>query len=108
MLQRLHRLGPYYFLLDCIARFFNGRRVSQRARLVTAVALLLGLFAAAWIGAEWFTLRTGEFPGTLAYVSTKLKYMMRLLCCEWLLLAGALFATHMAMENGRISGAGNR
>lgn len=103
MLQRLQRLGPYYFLLDCIARFFAGGRVSQRARLITAVALLLGLFITAWVGADWLTLRAGEFPGTVAYVSTKLKYMMRLLCCEWLLLAGTLFATHMAMENGRIS-----
>lgn len=103
MLQRIRQLGPYYFLLDCIARFFTGARISQRSRLFTAVALLLGLFIAAWLGAEWFTLRAGEMPGTVAYVSTKLKYVMRLLCCEWLLLAGALFATHMAMEGGRIS-----
>ena len=103
MLRRLQQLGPYSFLLDCIARFFTGERVSQRIRLFTAVALVFGLFVVAWLGADWFTLRSGEMPGTVTYVSTKLKYLMRLLCCEWLLLAGALFATYMEMENGRIS-----
>lgn len=105
-MQRLMQLGPYYFFLDCIARFYAGRHISQRSKTVATVLLLLGLIAAAWMGAEWLTLRIGEFPGSLAYTTTKFEYLMRLLCCEWLLVAGALFATNMALASGKIARSG--
>ena len=102
-MHKFLRLGPYYFLLDCIARFYAGPHIRQRTRAVATVVLLLALFAIAWTGAEWFTQRIGEFPGSLAYTAVKAKYFLRLLSCEWLLVAGALFATNMALEAGKIS-----
>jgi hypothetical protein len=101
-MQRLLQLGPYYFLLDSIARFCQARDVNPLFRTGVSLLLLLALLAIAWLGAEWLTLRVGEFPGSFDYLSIKFKYMMRLLCVETLLLAGALLATVMAQQSAKI------
>ena len=102
-MQRLFQLGPYYFLLDRIAWFCQARAISPQLKTGASLALLLGLFGIAWLGAEWFTLRVGEYPGSLGYVATKFKYLMRLLCAETLLLAGTLVATVMAQQAAKIA-----
>ena len=102
-MQRLFQLGPYYFLLDRIAWFCQARAISPQLKTAASLTLLLALFGMAWLGAEWFTLRAGEYPGSLEYVATKFKYLMRLLCAETLLLAGALVATVMAQQAAKIS-----
>ena len=101
-MQSLLLLGPYYFLLDRIAWFCQAHAISPQLKTGACLALLLGLFGIAWSGAEWFTLRIGEYPGSLGYVATKFKYLMRLLCAETLLLAGALVATVMAQQAAKI------
>lgn len=101
-MQRLLQLGPYYFLLDSIARFCQARDINPLVKTGVSLLLLLALLAVAWLGAEWLTLRVGEFPGSFDYLSVKFKYMMRLLCMETLLLAGALLATVMAQQSAKI------
>ena len=101
-MQRLFQLGPYYFLLDSIARFCQAQDINPLVKTAISLLLLLALFAVGWLGAEWLTLRSGEFPGSLDYMATKFKYLMRLLCAETLLLAGSLFATVMAQQAAKI------
>lgn len=101
-MDRLLKLGPYYFLLDGIARFYAGRHVHAYAKIGVSLLVFAMLCMLAWLGAEWFTLRSGEYPGSLQYSTLKFKYLMRLLGCEALLVSGLLFATSLARHNGRI------
>ncbi len=101
-MHRFRTLGAYYFYLDCIARFYEGSGVRTKTKIIISLIGILALCVIAWQGAEWFTLRSGEYPGSLDYISTKYQYLMRLLCMESLLVTGSLFATSMAQQSGRI------
>lgn len=101
-MNRFRTLGPYYFYLDCIARFYQKRDIRLKTKLIFSLIGVLTLFVIAWQTGEWLTLRVGEYPGSLNYVSIKYQYIMRLLCVESLLVTGTLFATAIAQQSGKI------
>lgn len=101
-MHRFRALGPYYFYLDCIVRFFQNRDIHLKTKLIISFLGAIALCGIAWQTAEWLTLRVGEYPGSLDYVSIKYQYVMRLLCVESLLVTGTLFATTIAQQAGKI------
>lgn len=101
-MNRFQTLGIYYFYLDCIARFYQNRDIHLKTKVIITLLGAITLCGVAWHAAEWLTLRIGEYPGSLNYVSIKYQYMMRLFCVESLLVTGTLFATAMAQRSGKI------
>jgi hypothetical protein len=101
MLLRLRRLGLYYFILDGITRICEGRIRYTRLHILTGLTLVMVLATVTWLGAEWLTLRSGEYPGSLGYTALKFKYLMRLLCMETLVCAGLFYAAAMAQRAGK-------
>lgn len=101
-MDRFRTLGPYYFFLDCFARFYHERDIRLKTKFIISLLGVLTLCGIAWQAAEWLTLRVGEYPGSLNYVSIKYQYIMRLLCVESLLVTGTLFATAIAQQSGKI------
>lgn len=101
-MNRFQTLGLYYFYLDCIARFYQNRDVRFKTKLIISLLGIVIFCGIAWQTAEWLTLRSGEYPESVNYISIKYQYIMRVFCVESLLVTGTLFATAMAQQSGKI------
>lgn len=94
--------GPYYRLLDHVARLVQSEAVGAHRRFRVLVALVTGLLGLAWICANALVVQTGEVPGTAAYDRLLFSYLMRLVCGEALVVGGVLLSALWAQQAGRI------
>lgn len=94
--------GPYYRLLNHVARFIQSSAIGTLWRVGVLVAIAATLLGAAWALANVYTLHAGEMPGTQAYDRVLFSYLMRLICGEAMVVGGVLLSARWAQQAGHI------
>lgn len=94
--------GPYYRMLDFVARLMGGHGVSGQRRVAVLAALGTLLLGLTWTFANVMVSQAGELPGTPSYDRLLYSYLMRLVCVESLVTGAVLLSTLWAQQAGRI------
>lgn len=94
--------GPYYGLLNQVARFLQSDAIGVQLRVGVLVVVVASLLSLAWMLANMYVMQSGELPGTQAYDRVLFSYLMRLVCGESLVVGGLLLSTLWAQQAGRI------